>query len=154
MLLIAGIAYALTRGDDDPGSEASGAPAAAGKKTQQDTPRTTPASTTPETTTEPTTEPTTPAGVVVDPADYIGMKSKDAEHQLKDLGFIVEKEETAGGEKDIVADITPSGTLQEGETVTLLIYTGDESGHGPGGPGGPGDEHGHGDKPPKPGEED
>jgi eukaryotic-like serine/threonine-protein kinase len=143
VLLIAGIAYALSTGGD--GGDNSGSPAAAGtKRSQQSTdlsttaPSTTPPSTTPETTPATTT---TPAGIVVDPNDYIGLKSKDAEHQLEDLGFHVELDETSGGEKDVVADITPSGTLQEGETVTLIIYTGDESGHG----GGHGNGNGKGD---------
>jgi len=142
VLLIGGVAYALVTAGDGSGEQDPASPAAAGaKKTQQNSPQTTPTTTPPDTTTPTTTPPTTtppdtttpsPEGIEVNPDDYIGLKDKDAEHQLTDLGLEVTTEETSGGEKHIVADITPTGTLQKGETVTLIIYTGDKSGPGGG----------------------
>ena len=49
-----------------------------------------------------------------------------------------------GGEKDTVADISPTGEVPEGTQVTMAVYTGEDEEPGNS------DENGHGPKPSKP----
>ena len=119
------------RGDDtDTASTGASTPSPTEKTTP--TPTETPTQTPSETTSEPAPEPAT---VEVDPADYIGLKAKDAEKQLRELGLepeLVELENTGEAEKDTVADVQPSGTLEEGDTVTVSYYGKPPKGTGPG----------------------
>ena len=69
----------------------------------------------------------TAPGVLVDPADYIGAESKDAKKTLEDLGLSVEEEEVDGGDKDIVADVSPSGEVPPESAVTLFVSRGEEA---------------------------
>jgi hypothetical protein len=55
----------------------------------------------------------------------------------------VRGDDVTGGEKDTVADISPTGEVPEGSEVTMAVYTGDEGDPGPGNS----DEHGNGPKP-------
>ena len=74
-----------------------------------------------ETQAEPTEDPT----VTVDASDYIGRDEKDAESDLKDLGLDVDKEKVANdgsAEEKTVADVSPTGEVPEGSTVTLFVY--------------------------------
>ena len=84
----------------------------------------------------------------MDPAAYVGRPAGEAKKALEDLGLSVEEVPvdnpgTAG--KDTVADVSPTGQVDPGSTVTLSVY-GDpprgEDGQDPGG------HHGHdkGDK--------
>jgi serine/threonine-protein kinase len=110
------------RGDDTDTSSSDASPSQTPTQTPRQTPTETPTQTPSETTSEPSPEPTT---VEVDPDDYIGLKAKDAEKQLRELGLVpelVELENTGEAEKDTVADVQPSGTLEEGDTVTVSYY--------------------------------
>ncbi|MDQ3485329.1 MAG: PASTA domain-containing protein, partial [Actinomycetota bacterium] len=96
----------------------------------------TPRSSPPDTTTQPTEQTTTPApttsaeqtppGVLVDPADYIGAESKDAKKELEGLGLSVDEEDVEGGDKDTVADVSPSGEVAPESAVTLFVYAGED----------------------------
>ena len=80
--------------------------------------------------TEPTQEPTQePAPedttVTVNASDYVGRDEKDAEDDLKDLGLEVDKEtipNDGSAEEKTVADVSPTGEVEEGSTVTLFVY--------------------------------
>jgi serine/threonine-protein kinase len=125
-----------TSGDTSPSRTPSQTPSQT-SKTPSQTPTQSPTET-PSETTEPSPEPTT---VEVDPADYIGLKAKDAEKRLRELGLVpelVELENTGEAEKDTVADVQPSGTLEEGDTVTVSYY-----GKPPPGSGGKGNAKGN-----------
>ena len=56
--------------------------------------------------------------------DYRGLDKKTAHDQLKALGLKV-REETVDNdgsvEKDTVLDVTPVGTLQKGDEVTIVV---------------------------------
>ncbi len=131
VLLIAGIAYSLL---NDQGADPQDDPAAAetsptGSQSQDNSTTTPPSeTTTPTTPTTPTTT-TTPAGVFVDPEAYIGQKAPDAKRALEELGLTVVEEEVEGGEKHIVADVSPSGDVPAESTVTLLVFKGAPPGH-------------------------
>ncbi len=66
----------------------------------------------------------------VDRTAIIGQNEKDAEEELKGIGLVVETVDVAGGEKDIVQDVVPSGGVEPGSVVTLYVYRGDEGGNG------------------------
>jgi eukaryotic-like serine/threonine-protein kinase len=147
VLLIVGIAYAVTQsGDDDPPTPAAGTqttPTTEAPSTSE------PTTTSPTSPTTPTTTSTTPTTttVTIDPESYLNRPVKDVEKELKDLGLEpVRGEEVTGGEKDTVADISPTGEVPEGTQVTLAVYTGEDEE----GPGKNSDENGHGPKPSKP----
>ncbi|PKH38252.1 serine/threonine protein kinase [Nocardioides alpinus] len=124
-----------TRGDDDPTgatTSASASPSASDtpsptpsespSESPSETPTETPSDTPSETPSETATE---PASVEVDPAAFVGRKVKDVEKELADLGLVpelVELENTGEAEKDTVADVSPSGTLTEGDTVTVSYF--------------------------------
>jgi hypothetical protein len=110
LLLIGVIAYAVSRGGENPPDTSS----RAGSSTQQTTPQ---------------ADRATPGGIAVRRSTYVGLKFKDAEHRLRDIGFDVRRQDIDGGEKDIVAGIAPSGIVQKGQQVTLTVYKGEA--HGP-----------------------
>jgi serine/threonine-protein kinase len=148
VLLLAGIVYAATHDGGGADQTAATTGPTSTPPAQRATTPTTPADTTPaETTpTTPTTSDTTTETptFTVDPAAYIGRPYKDVEKELKDAGLVpVRGDDVAGGEKDTVADISPTGDVPVGQEVTLAVYTGDESGPGNA------DKHGHGPKAPK-----
>lgn len=118
ILLVLGIVLAawllLSGGDDeDPSGEATPSRT-----------RTTESPTTP--TSEPTTPTTTaPATVEVDADDYVGRDFRDVESELSDLGLDVRLEEatnSGGNEYGVVSSVTPSGTVDEGETITVTYW--------------------------------
>ncbi|WP_107705089.1 protein kinase domain-containing protein [Nocardioides allogilvus] len=81
--------------------------------------QTEPPSATPE-----TQEPTV-ASIEVDESDYIGREIGEVQSALKDLGLQVtrEKLENPGGEVEgTVAGVNPSGTLVEGDRVTVTYW--------------------------------
>jgi serine/threonine-protein kinase len=96
------------------------------RDTSTETPSPTPTETPSETTQTPTETPTeTAATVEVDPASYVGRDRKDVEKELRDLGLRPEGSELENpGDQppDVVVDVTPSGTLEEGDTVTISYY--------------------------------
>ena len=135
VLLAVLVAWWLGSRADEPATENPG-------DTPSQTPDRTPSASPTETPTEtptqtPTETPTEPATVEVDPAAYIGLRAKDVERELADLGLVpelVELENPGDQERDVVADVSPSGTLKEGDTVTISYYgkpaTGNEEGTG------------------------
>ncbi|MDQ3484489.1 MAG: serine/threonine protein kinase, partial [Actinomycetota bacterium] len=133
VLLIAGLAYALLDDSEDRSPVADTSDTSTGSQTPRSSP--------PDTTTQPTEQTTTPApttpapttsaeqtpsGVLVDPADYIGAESKDAKKELEGLGLSVDEEEVEGGDKDIVADVSPSGEVAPESAVTLFVFAGED----------------------------
>jgi serine/threonine-protein kinase len=61
----------------------------------------------------------------VDPAAYIGRDAKDVEKELRDLGLEPQRSELENPgdqEEGVVVDVSPSGTLEEGDTVTISYY--------------------------------
>ena len=135
VLLAVLVAWWLGSRADEPATENPG-------DTPSQTPDRTPSASPTETPTEtptqtPTETPTEPATVEVDPAAYIGLRAKDVERELAGLGLVpelVELENPGDQERDVVADVSPSGTLEEGDTVTISYYgkpaTGNEEGTG------------------------
>ena len=74
--------------------------------------------------TEPTESPED-TSVTVNESDYVGRDEKDAKSDLEDLGLKVETEKVANdgsGEEKTVESVSPTGQLQEGDTVTLFVY--------------------------------
>ncbi len=59
-------------------------------------------------------------------AKYLGMDHKDAKEDLESLGFEVDEEKVPATspdqEKDTVGDVRPSGLVDPGATVTILVY--------------------------------
>ena len=145
VLLIVGIAYAVTQsGDDDEPTSAAGTQTTPTTKAPSTSAHTTTSPTSHHPTTTTTTTPTTTT-VTIDPETYLNRPVKDVEKELKDLGLEpVRGEEVTGGEKDTVADISPTGEVPEGTQVTLAVYTGEDEEPGNA------DENGHGPKPSKP----
>jgi serine/threonine-protein kinase len=102
------------------------------------------------TTTSPTTEPTEePSTVEIDEGAYLGRDHKDVEKELRDLGVEPRSEQVdndGSHEEGTVASVQPSGTVEEGSTVTVTYYgpppedegdgEGEGNGQGDGGPGG------------------
>jgi serine/threonine-protein kinase len=63
--------------------------------------------------------------VEVDEAAYVGRDVKDVESALRDLGLKVRKEkvDNPGAEtENAVLGVDPSGTLEEGDTVTVSYW--------------------------------
>ncbi|MEP7090969.1 MAG: PASTA domain-containing protein, partial [Nocardioidaceae bacterium] len=63
--------------------------------------------------------------VTVDKAAYVGAPKEDVEKALKALGLKVSEQQvdnTVGAPKDTVADVSPSGDVAKGQTVTLSVY--------------------------------
>ena len=87
----------------------------------------------------------------VDAADYVGRPKDDAKSDLKDLGFEVDDttvDNPGDAEEDTVADVSPTGLVAPGSTITLSVYdepvseaptpsdNGDDGGQGSGDDGG------------------
>lgn len=127
-----------SRGDDTAPTGGDTTPSPTPSRSTTPTPTETSQTPTETPTSEPAPEPTT---VEVDPADYIGLRAKDAEKQLRELGLepvLAELDNTGEAEKDTVADVSPSGTLEEGDTVTVSYYGKPPPGTPNGTPGGSG----------------
>jgi eukaryotic-like serine/threonine-protein kinase len=155
----------LVGDDEEPASQDDPAPSSQAPS-QESTPEPTDEPTTEppdEPTEEPTTEPspTEDTSVEVVAEDYIGMDAKDAAKELRELGLkpTEERVENDGTQEEgTVSDVEPTGTLQEGDAVTLYVWDKvvdvpeeeptDEQGGGNSGPGGegggPGDGNGRG----------
>ena len=112
-----------TSGTDEPTETPSRSPSQTRprprRRRRRETPTETPDARRPrETPTEP--EPTT---VEVDPASYVGRDRKDVEKELRELGpgarSAVELENPGDQADGIVESVEPSGTLEEGDTVTV-----------------------------------
>ena len=61
----------------------------------------------------------------VDESDYVGRDVDEVEDELKDLGLKVRKDEQdnpGDEEEDSVEGVDPSGTLEEGDTVTVTYW--------------------------------
>ena len=145
--VVAAVLFAIwlgSRGDDTPtGATPSQSSSPSASRTPSPTPSESPSEsptgTPSETPTETTPEPVT---VEVDPAAYIGRRVKDVEKELAALGLVpelVELENAGDAEKDTVADVSPSGALEEGDTVIISYYgkppAGDPNGTGKDGKG-------------------
>jgi len=140
LLLVGGIALAAQLAGDDTAPSAGDQPNRTGGQTNEP-PQTT---NSPPTTTEPSPDPTTtttPAGVDVVADDYLGREWKDVEAELKELGLAPEKvdldEQTVSANpelnaivdaipgasvKEAVLSVSPTGTLEEGATVSVGVY--------------------------------
>jgi eukaryotic-like serine/threonine-protein kinase len=92
---------------------------------QQPTEQPTQSEPTPPPTTEASPTPTEDTTVQVDESDYVGRDVDEVEAELTDLGLQVrrdEQENPGDEEEDAVTSVDPSGTLQEGETVTVSYW--------------------------------
>jgi eukaryotic-like serine/threonine-protein kinase len=61
----------------------------------------------------------------VDESDYVGRDVDEVEAELQDLGLNVQRDEQTNPgdeEEDAVEGVDPSGTLQEGDTVTVSYW--------------------------------
>ena len=115
-----------SRSDETAAEDSSGTPSrtASPSKSPPPSPSQTPTKTPSQSPTETPVEPE-PTTVEVDPATYIGLRAKDTDKQLRELGLeteLVELANTGEAEKDVVADVSPSGTLEEGDLVTISFY--------------------------------
>ena len=69
--------------------------------------------------------PTEDNTVEVDESDYVGRDVDDVEAELQDLGLNVRRDEQdnpGDEEEDSVEGVDPSGTLEEGDTVTVAYW--------------------------------
>jgi serine/threonine-protein kinase len=120
VLAIAGIvavALLANSGEDQPDPPAATRSEPTSQPTQQ--PSTQESQPTPEST------PTEDNTVQVDESDYVGRDVNEVEGELKDLGLKVkkdEKENPGDEQEDSVEGVDPSGTLQEGDTVTVTYW--------------------------------
>jgi serine/threonine-protein kinase len=122
ILLVVGVAAALATGGDAPSASdgtdrqtrAAGQATDAQAETRSDS---SPSQTPPSSTASPQ-----PAGVMVDPDDYIGENVRDVEKDLKDQGFDVTQEKVhEPGEKDEVVAVAPTGVVPVGSEITLTV---------------------------------
>jgi eukaryotic-like serine/threonine-protein kinase len=118
-LAIAGIiavAVLADSGEDEPDP-----PAATRSETSQPTQQ--PSTQEPQPTPQPS--PTEDNTVQVDESDYVGRDVDEVEAELQDLGLNVRRDEQTNPgdeEEDSVEGVNPSGTLQEGDTVTVSYW--------------------------------
>jgi eukaryotic-like serine/threonine-protein kinase len=73
----------------------------------------------------PQPSPTEDDTVQVDESDYVGRDVDEVEAELQDLGLNVRRDEQTNPgdeEEDSVQGVDPSGTLQEGDTVTVSYW--------------------------------
>jgi len=125
VLAIAGIvavALLANSGDDQPDPPAATQSEPTSQPTQQ--PSTQPPSTQAS---QPTQQPspTEDNTVQVDESDYVGRDVDEVEADLQDLGLNVRRDEQTNPgdeEEDSVEGVDPSGTLQEGDTVTVSYW--------------------------------
>jgi serine/threonine-protein kinase len=75
------------------------------------------------TTTRPAPTTTTVAGILVDPAVYVGMTRDDATKALEKLGLHVADSNTKGHgkDRDVVVGVEPNGVVPPKSTVTLVV---------------------------------
>ena len=129
LVLAIGLAFALA-GDDEPEPRGTDTPTQTATPTDTPTPTSTPTPTGPESSPTPSRE-----TVEVDPAAYVGRDHKDVEKDLRDLGLKPEKNEieNPGDQPEgVVTEVSPTGTVELGETVEVSFW-----GKAPkGGPGG------------------
>jgi serine/threonine-protein kinase len=81
--------------------------------------------TTPEEQPQSSPTPTEDTTVQVDESDYVGRDVDDVEDELTDLGLQVRRDEQdnpGDEEEDTVESVDPSGTLEEGDTVTVSYW--------------------------------
>jgi len=86
--------------------------------------------------------------VTVDPAAYVGRPKKEVAKELQALGLKVEEtkvDNPGDQEKDTVADVTPSGEVEPGSTVTMAVYGDPPVDEKPGKGNGNGNAKGNGD---------
>ncbi|NYE36319.1 serine/threonine-protein kinase [Nocardioides cavernae] len=136
-----------TRDGDDQPTGSTGEPSASSPTGSAETPDETPDETqeTPEETAGPpeTPEKPEPTTVEVDPAAYVGRDHKDVEKELRDLGLQpepLELENPGDQPEGIVDSVEPSGSLQEGDAVTVGFWAKVPPGQDPEGPGGSGSD--------------
>ncbi len=75
--------------------------------------------------TTPTTRTRTPQTVTVDPDDYLGLEEGKARTRLEAAGLrpAVERRANPGGEEaGTVAEVSPTGPVEPGSTVTLTVW--------------------------------
>ncbi len=104
---IAAIIWFALANDDDPGSPTE--PSTSAPTSEQSPSQTTQG----------------PDNVSVNESDYVGRPVGEVVNELQNLGLNVERNEldNPGGEQqDIVDGVNPSGTLQEGDTVTVSYW--------------------------------
>ena len=121
LLVVAAIVVVavLANGEDPPESPTAGPTEQSSQPTQQPTTQES------QPTQEPSPTPTEDTTVEVDESDYVGRDVDDVEGELKDLGLKVKKDEQdnpGDEEEDSVEGVDPSGTLQEGDTVTVSYW--------------------------------
>ncbi len=61
----------------------------------------------------------------MDPDDYLGRPADEAGKELKSLGLKVKEQKVdnpGDQEADTVADVSPSGDVEPGSTITLSVY--------------------------------
>jgi eukaryotic-like serine/threonine-protein kinase len=119
LLVVAAIVIValLANGDEEPDP-----PATQRSQSQQPSEQPTQSQPAPQTTEPSPTEDTT---VQVDESDYVGRDVGEVENELKDLGLQVKKDELdnpGDEEENTVESVDPSGTLQEGDTVTVSYW--------------------------------
>ena len=115
------VAVALLAGGDEEQPD----PATEPSPSRQATERPTQSEPTEPPTTEASPTPTEDTTVQVDESDYVGRDVDEVEAELTDLGLQVrrdEQENPGTEEEDTVESVDPSGTLQEGETVTVSYW--------------------------------
>jgi serine/threonine-protein kinase len=95
----------------------------------------------------PSASQTTDDRVTVDPALYQGRPKDEVAKELKALGLKVDEtkvENPGDQESDTVADVTPSGKVEPGSTVTMAVYGDPPDGASNGNGNGNGNENGKG----------
>ena len=116
------VAVAMLAGGDEDQPD----PPAAQQSEQTSQPPSPDPTTTPEQTqSSPSPTPTEDNTVEVDESDYVGRDVGEVEDELKDLGLKVRKDEQdnpGDEEEDSVEGVDPSGTLEEGDTVTVTYW--------------------------------
>ena len=123
LLVVAAIVVVamMANGEDQPDSPTAGPTDQTSRPTEQPTTQESQPTQEPS----PTPTPTEDDTVEVDESDYVGRDVDEVEDELKDLGLKVKKDEqeNPGDEQeDSVEGVDPSGTLEEGDTVTVTYW--------------------------------
>ena len=121
VIVLALAALANNRADQTPSDTPSTTPS----ETPSKTPSSTPSRSESSKPTSPSASQTTDDRVTVDPAAYVGRPKKEVTKELQALGLKVEEtkvDNPGDQEKDTVADVTPSGEVEPGSTVTMAVY--------------------------------
>ena len=125
VIVLALAALANNRADQTPSDTPSTTPSTTPSKTPSKTPSSTPSQSESSKPASPTASQTTDDRVSVDPAAYVGRPKKEVTKDLQALGLKVEETQVdnpGDQEKDTVADVTPSGEVEPGSTVTMAVY--------------------------------